>query len=125
MGCDNSKEKIEDQMMKMKMDRIELQMERYKALQQLKEIDGTDMKIPAIPDYVDENFIKENNEKNQEIFDTMNQDISKKKKPLRPRRSKSFHTKRKFVKFDEEENTEKTGRTKRGKTVYKKRTLKG
>ena len=72
-----------------------------------------------------ENFIKENNEKNQEIFDTMNQDISKKKKPLRPRRSKSFHTKRKFVKFDEEENTEKTGRTKRGKTVYKKRTLKG
>ena len=32
MGCGNPKEKVEDEMMKMKMARIELQMERHKQL---------------------------------------------------------------------------------------------
>ena len=40
MGCGNPKVKVENEMMKMKMERIELQMERYKQLQKLKEIDG-------------------------------------------------------------------------------------
>ena len=43
MGCGDTKEKLEDQMMKMKMSRIELQMERMKALQALKEMDGKEM----------------------------------------------------------------------------------
>ena len=40
MGCENTKEKIEDQMMKIKMARIDLQMERMNQLELLKSIDG-------------------------------------------------------------------------------------
>ena len=52
MGCGLTKEKIEDEMMKAKLDRIQVQFERQKQLELLKNIDGTDYKSPAIPDYI-------------------------------------------------------------------------
>ena len=43
MGCGDAKEKIENEMVKMKMERVEIQMERQKQLKLLKDIDGTDI----------------------------------------------------------------------------------
>ena len=56
MGCGDAKEKIENEMVKMKMERIEIQMERQKQLKLLKEIDGTEINIKKIPDYIDLNI---------------------------------------------------------------------
>ena len=61
MGCENTKEKIEEEMLKMKLERIEIQKERYQQLKILKEIDGYESKAPIIPDYIDPNFTTNNN----------------------------------------------------------------
>jgi len=52
MGCGNTKEKIEDEIMKAKFARSEIQFERQKQLQLLKDIDGCEYKAPIIPDYI-------------------------------------------------------------------------
>ena len=57
MGCDNPKEKVEDKMMKAKIALIEVQMEKYKQLELLKNIDGKEIKQSVIPYYLDQNFI--------------------------------------------------------------------
>ena len=52
MGCHNTKEKLEDEMMRAKLERIQVQFERQKQLQLLKDIDGIEHKAPVIPDYI-------------------------------------------------------------------------
>jgi hypothetical protein len=52
MGCGMSKENIENEMMKAKMDRVEIQFERQKQLELLKDIDGILYKAAIIPDYL-------------------------------------------------------------------------
>ena len=63
MGCGDTKEKIENEMAKIKMERIEVQMERKKQLQLLKGIDGIPIKLPKIPDYIDKDYNSEQNTK--------------------------------------------------------------
>ena len=63
MGCGDTKEKIENEMAKIKMERIEVQMERKKQLQLLKGIDGIPIKLPEIPDYIDKDYNSEQNTK--------------------------------------------------------------
>ena len=130
MGCGDTKEKLEDQMMKMKMSRIELQMERMKALQALKEMDGKEMKRPIIPDYIDQQFLQEQILKRQNSSSTLNQDMSP-IRPLGPRRSlmpkrnkstRSLFLKRKSIKEVEHGNTDNRNYKKR--TTLKKKTLK-
>ena len=131
MGCGDTKEKLEDQMMKMKMSRIELQMERMKALQALKEMDGKEMKRPIIPDYIDQQFLQEQILKRQNSSSTLNQDMSP-IRPLGPRRSslmpkrnkstRSLFLKRKSIKEVEHGNTDNRNIKKR--TTLKKKTLK-
>ena len=52
MGCEDSKEKIESEMIKMKLERAEIQMERKNQLKLLKDIDGCDIDLVEIPDYL-------------------------------------------------------------------------
>ena len=54
MGCGNPKEKIEDEILQMRMERSIIQMERQKQYQLLKGIDGHVKKRPLIPDYIDD-----------------------------------------------------------------------
>ena len=56
MGCGDTKEKLENQMVKMKMERVEVQMERQNQLKLLKEIDGCEYKFKEIPDYIDNDY---------------------------------------------------------------------
>ena len=109
MGCGNTKEKIEDQMMKMEMNRIEVQMERMKNLQLLKEMEGTEIKRPIIPDYIDQEFLqnyilKRNISSSNDIHS---------KTILRKRKAKSMILKKKKINFDEGS----TNRPKKRKTT--------
>ena len=52
MGCADSKEKIEDEMIKLKFQRAQIQMERKKQIQLLEEIEGKKIAEPIIPDYI-------------------------------------------------------------------------
>ena len=60
MGCSSPQEKIEDQMMKIKLLRIEIQMERENKINQLSEMTGNKIKHKNIPDYIDPEFAKQN-----------------------------------------------------------------
>ena len=59
MGCAGEKEKLEDKMMLMKLERMELQMEKEKQLKKLSELEGHEIKRNHIPDYIDPKFARE------------------------------------------------------------------
>ena len=114
MGCGNSKEKLEDEMLNLKISRIEVQMERYNQMQILKEKNGYNIKCPEIPDYLDHKYainMTKRNSNSTNIKEIKNSSVG--------RRSKSFKTKRnsflssKNVKSMEPEK----GRSKRSKSV--------
>ena len=114
MGCGNSKEKLEDEMLNLKISRIEVQMERYNQMQILKEKNGYNIKYPEIPDYLDHKYAINMTKRNSNSTN-----IKEIKKSSVGRRSKSFKTKRnsflssKNVKSMEPEK----GRSKRSKSV--------
>ena len=56
MGCTSDREKIEDQMMQIKLNRMEIQMERENKINQLSQMDGRKIKYKNIPDYIDQNL---------------------------------------------------------------------
>ena len=97
MGCGNMKEKLENEMVKMKMERVEVQMERKKQLNLLKEIDGCEIKLAQIPDYinVDDN-INQETKKGEKVEKILTSHKNKKKAPikLKVRKSKSMKLKR-------------------------------
>ena len=114
MGCGNSKEKLEDEMLNLKISRIEVQMERYNQMQILKEKNGYNIKYPEIPDYLDHKYainMTKRNSNSTNIKEIKNSSVG--------RRSKSFKTKRnsflssKNVKSMDPEK----GRSKRSKSV--------
>ena len=100
MGCDNTKEKIESELIKMKMARNEVQMERYNQLQLLKEMDGKEFKSSIIPDYIDQDFIKEKLLNGNSS--TLTQCPSSKKVRNTRRRAKSVAIKRKTSRINGE-----------------------
>ena len=90
MGCGDAKEKIENVMVKMKMERVEIQMERQKQLKLLKDIDGINIKVKTIPDYIDLNSDTIPDTKKTKKMET--EAINKKKSStkLKLRKSKSL-----------------------------------
>ena len=60
MGCSGEKEKLEDKILLMKLDRMEIQMQKEIALKKLAD-KGVAVKQGFIPDYIDPVFAKENN----------------------------------------------------------------
>ena len=76
MGCSSTKEKLEEDMMVFKLERMNIQMEKEKELKKLSEIEGKRIKRSKIPDYIDPIFAKEKNLFEDNYYD----DISSKKK---------------------------------------------
>ena len=108
MGCDNTKEKLENEIVKTKMKRVELQMERYKQLDLLKRNFGIDKEVPVIPDYIDKEFVANLLGAKDNLTQNDNKDANTKKKK-RLRKSKSLGIKRKSKiliedKLDENKN---------------------
>ena len=52
MGCGDSREKIEDEMIKLKFQRAQIQMERKKQIKILEGIEKKKIAEPIIPDYI-------------------------------------------------------------------------
>ena len=64
MGCGSAREKLENEMILMKLERIGIQMERQNQVKLLENIDGRKIKLPEIPDYLESKLqIKENEKK--------------------------------------------------------------
>ena len=92
MGCGTAREKLEDEMMVYKLERMEIQMQKEKELKKLAEIEGHVIERHQIPDYIDPEFakekrlyadqnnIKENIEKKENKEKKENNDIKKTKK---------------------------------------------
>ena len=92
MGCLDPKEKLEDEMMKIKMARIELQMKRLNQFELLKNKYGFEKDMPVIPDYIDQKFLMKSLEKKRNSL-LLNKDITINTKE-NGNRSKSFAIKR-------------------------------
>ena len=91
MGCESVKEKVEDEMVKMKLEREEIRTERYKILKILNEIDGGHRKAPIIHDKIDPEFNSKNSSKainNQEMNKDNN--IKIKRRSSRSKSTKAF-----------------------------------
>ena len=102
MGCGDPREKIENEMLKMKMERSVIQMERKNQLKLLKDIDGIDLKISKIPDYIIEssNTNQDTKRKRRNATESGKKEIKK----LKLRKSKSLNPKK--FKTIQDENLE-------------------
>ena len=65
MGCEDSKEKIVNEMIALKLERVGVQMERKNQIKLLEEIDGNKIKEPTIPDYL---VLEPKEKNNKKIF---------------------------------------------------------
>ena len=116
MGCTTEeKEKIQDQMMLMKLERMEVQMEKEKHIKRLSEIEGKPIKLGNIPDYIDPEFAKEKNiytdeEGNANLkTDAQNKKSNKKDKKEKDKKGKDKKGK------DKKENEKKDKKDKKNK----------
>ena len=116
MGCDNPKEKIEDEMMKIKMARIDLQMERHNQLELLKGIDGGEINIktPSIPDYIDKEFLKNHFLKTTNYTSNLNEEEIIRQKTKRSKSVRIRRNDKKFTYLDDKER----------KAIFRKKTSK-
>lgn len=85
MGCEDTKDKLEEKMMLIKIDRMEVRMEREKQLKKLAAIEGHEIKKKQIPDYIDPTFAKEKG-----IYEEKeNSDVCKTKKEKKKEKPKN------------------------------------
>ena len=94
MGCGSAREKLENEMILMKLERIGIQMERQNQVKLLENIDGRKIKVPEIPDYLESKLqIKEISNNKKKINKRML--TSKKDLPVQ-KRSKSVYIRNKL-----------------------------
>ena len=121
MGCGNSKEKLEDEMIKLKFQRAQIQMERKNQIKILEGIERKKITEPIIPDFI--SFQKEKpakkilTETKENKSENKKEKKSKKEKDDNKKRSKSVKTKNKKTESTGPESKKdgKTKITKKGK----------
>ena len=101
MGCGTSKEKVENEMMKLQMERAQVQMERINQIKLLEEIGYRPAKRRSIPDYIAP-------ETNINKKMTSSSNIRKLKTDNNPRRAKSHRNLNRFKKRKKNSKKEKT-----------------
>ena len=106
MGCAGAKEKIEDKMLLVKLERMEIQMEKEKHLKKLEEIEGHTIRRSYVPDYIDPKFAREKQiYDDEDIEDKRTDDYTKKGKTDKKKLKKGKRGKSK--KGKKEENKKK------------------
>ena len=118
MGCSGAREKIEDKIMLLKLERMEIQMEKEKELNKLSEIAGHKIKPGQIPDYIDPKFAKEKNIYDDDDLDENNDkktDINGKNK------NKNKNKKGKEKEKSKEKSKKKDKKGNKGKSKNKKK----
>ena len=121
MGCGNSKRKLEDEMIKLKFQRAQIQMERKNQIKILEGIERKKITEPIIPDFI--SFQKEKPTKKILTETKENKSVDKKEKKSKKekddnkKRSKSLKTKNKKTESTGPESKKdgKTKITKKGK----------
>ena len=125
MGCGNPKEKLEDEMMKIKMSRIEIQMERHNQLKLLKSMNEAQVKTAIIPDYIDRQFLQNHLKKKIPTLSLRNTNkegtLNRRARRFKSSKVLAVNKKSKIFNFDEEEQKRK--KLKRRYT-YKRKTFK-
>ena len=113
MGCGNPREKVENEIIKMKMQRVVIQMERKNQLQLLKDIDGKELKFQKIPDYIDESCESIDTKRNKKT------EPGSVKKRCRLRKNKTVNPLKRRKMQEESFETLKSGKHLRRKKTYK------
>ena len=116
MGCGDSKEKLEDEIIKLKFERAQIQMERKKQIQILEGIEGKKITEPVIPDYISlklekpfKNIQTEIKTKKMPVSDkNEKKSPKKKKKPKVAKTKKAKHKKTDSTKQDSQKNDNKS-----------------
>ena len=80
MGCGDTKDKLEDKMMLLQIERMELRIEKEKEMKKLADIDGHQIKKNEIPDYIDPAFAQENRIYEESNHNSYSEKSKKKKK---------------------------------------------
>ena len=80
MGCEMTREKLEDKMIEIKLRRMEIVMEKDKELKNLAQMLGKSVKKTYIPDYIDPKFAKEMQIESYDDDEKVIEYISKKNK---------------------------------------------
>ena len=120
MGCTGERQTIEDQMMLLKLERMEIQMEKDKKIKILSEIEGRTIKDTEIPDYIDPKFADGKNlptgcdEGSESSSESDNDDENKESK-------KKEKSKKKKDKKDKKKNKNDKEKKKKGKKKKKKK----
>ena len=118
MGCSGAKEKLEDQMMLVKLARMEIQMEKEKELKKLSEMEGKPIQRGIIPDYIDPEFAREKNlyDESNLILNDKKTDITKSKKNnKKDAKAKSEITKKKLKRDKGKDNKSEVSNKKKKK----------
>ena len=116
MGCSGPREKLEDKMMLMKLERMEIQMEKEKELSKLSQIEGHKIKPCHVPDYIDPKFAKEKN-----IYDDDDLDENNDKKTDINGKNKNKNKNKKGKEKSKEKSKKKDKKGNKGKSKDKKK----
>ena len=121
MGCGNSKEKLEDEMIKLKFQRAQIQMERKNQIKILEGIERKKITEPIIPDFI--SFQKEKPAKKILTETKENKSVDKKEKKSKKEKEKYDNKKRSKSVKTKNKKTESTGpeSKKDGKTKITKK----
>ena len=123
MGCAGVREQLEEKMMLMKLERMEIQFEKAKYIQQLSEIEGHKIQINHIPDYIDPKFAREKQtyDDDKTIRDTKTAETQRKEKSKKYKNKND--KKSRNNKSHKKDKSQKTDNTKSDKshTIDKKR----
>ena len=121
MGCSGEAQAVKDQMMLLKLKRMEIQMEKEKEIKKLSDIEGRPIKAGIIPDYIDPEFAREQNLATDYI--NMDDEISQNnKKEAKKEKYKEKNKKDKIDKKKGEKNKkEKSNKKKKEKNKKDKK----
>ena len=115
MGCAGAREKIEDKMMLIKLERMEIQMEKEKELKKLAELEGHTIQRSHVPDYIDPKFAKEKQiyDDDDEIGDKKTDDMTRKKEKSKSPKKNDKKENKNRSKKEKEKNDDKKKKKKK------------
>ena len=115
MGATSTREKIESQMLKLKLRRVEIKQERIERVKQLEELTGKEIIREPIPDYIDHS----EDEINPEDID--NESEEEEEEIIKPKKKKKSKEKKEDNESEYEEKIKKKSKSKSKKNKKKQK----
>ena len=116
MGCGDSREKIEDEMIKLKFERAQIQMERKKQIQILEGMERKKITEPVIPDYI--------SLKPEKPFKNIQTEIKIKNKPVSDKNENDKKNVKKSASKKKKPKVAKTKKQNKGKLIVQSKKVK-